>query len=41
MVRRVAGPSSEYRSDLGTVCELRETRREESSEGMGKRAPEK
>ena len=32
MVRIVASPSNEYRSDLGTVYEMRETRREESSE---------
>lgn len=32
MVRIVASPSGEYRSDLGTFCEMRETRREESSE---------
>lgn len=32
MGRIVAIPSGEYRSDLGTFCEMRETRREESSE---------
>ena len=33
MVRIVASPSNEYRSDLGTVYEMRETRREEGEGG--------
>lgn len=38
MVRIAASPSSEYRSDLRTFCEMRETKRDESSEFQRERA---